>query len=259
MPVPETPRQSSFSIQVGPDTGLENSTAPVELSGSGLIRPNGNSQLLVFHDLTILPGSTIQAKHLLIETHITLIGDAVLSAAEDDHIELRNDSVEVTLRAANQRLPTLNLGYIGNSYTIVVKKVVVEIEMTFFNDNDLANFSHPLVTGETFSSCETWRTRVELSDPLNFELACQGTKSGKANALDEQISLVIKRKPPTDESNDANGDKSKSKKNKSKLSTVATAFVVIGVLVGVVGIAAIIYFVFVRKHMSDDYSAKNEI
>jgi hypothetical protein len=185
------PRQTPRTVAVSEMTAMTSSWEPVVLAGSGVISPASGSVLDLL-DVTIPAGEAIVAVSLRVGSYLELDGASALIAFPELSIDIVNNSVDIVLVAAAKSLPAVDLGLIGEDYTKLPKAISVTISADPFEKKDLGSFSHVLISGQTLSNCEQWKSLVKLSDPAHFEAVCEDGAVPGAKTLAGVRSLVVK-------------------------------------------------------------------
>jgi hypothetical protein len=159
----------------------------VLITGTGGIRPPSGSSEVKLGGVTVGAEAKIVAEHLVITNRLELRVHSSLSAAEHDAISLTNGAVEIEFIGDAKTLPALDLGEIGDNYHIVPKSLKVD-PPTGLSEEELGSFSHRLISGNTLSNCEEWKSFLVL--PEKFTSECIDDPSGRL--LSGVRSLVVK-------------------------------------------------------------------
>jgi hypothetical protein len=216
---------------------------PVLLAGSGSIAP-ADGLLLVRGDVMVAPSAAITAQGLTIVSRLSMDGSSSLAAKEGDAILLKNNSVDLEFAAEEKKLPTLNLGLIGNNYQTLPKSLKVNPPVGL-NADELRTFSHWLISGQTLSNCEEWQKILELP-PGQFKSECvNGNGNGNGNGrrlLSDSRSLVIKG------ITEAESGAPKNVELPSPTDSPSDVGLIVGVVVGVVGAVSVgIVIILIRR------------
>jgi hypothetical protein len=94
--------------------------------------------------------------------------------------------------AAGTSLPVVDLGVIGEDYTKVLKVNSVTISSEPFEKKEIGSFSQVVISGQTLSNCEQWKSLLKLSDPAHFEAVCGDGPAPEARTLAGVRSLLAK-------------------------------------------------------------------
>jgi hypothetical protein len=206
---------------------------PVEIGGSGVLQ--ASTQELFLNVVTIQPDSDFVARGLVVQSSLHLEAGAKLEAAPFHKIDLGQD-IELQFTCPNAaQLPSLDLGEIGDIYTVVPTVLQVDIGSTEIS----ADLHAPLVQGKTMSNCEEWRAKVQ-GLPSGFEATCE-TISRAAQSLlagGPVIGLFVVKSKPLDPDGGLSGG--------AVAGIVISLLVVAGVAVGAA------WWFFVRKKDDDD-------
>jgi hypothetical protein len=127
--------------------------------------------------VTIQPGADLVAKGLVVQNFLQLEVGAKLFAAPLDQIDLGAD-IEIRFSSPSAtKLPSLDLGDIGDAYAVVPALRNVEI-----SSGDIPSDLHqPIVQGKTLSNCESWKAKVK-GLPDGAEAQCE-TIAASAKSL----------------------------------------------------------------------------
>jgi hypothetical protein len=141
---------------------------------------------LVLGNMTIESGSDIAANDLQVTAHLRLNGDSRLAGVNRSEIELVNESVDVELVASGDKVPFLDLGFIGDSYVVPhVLKVVAPEGLT---PEQLTGFERRLVSGETLLNCEEWRRRIDMP---SGSFTAEYRQIARARLLADELTLWL--------------------------------------------------------------------
>jgi hypothetical protein len=196
-----TPAPSSTPVALDPSNEVvlaPKSTTDLVLQGSGSVRceVSGFPVDLEVGRMTIFADSHAVAKHLVVKFGIELGEGASLSPPAGESIRLMN-GVSVLMTGTDfDRLPLLDLGEIGESYSIVPS----EIEIRMAEDrSSFGEFHRLIVKGRTLSNCEEWKERVS-GLPSNLMAMCEPISGEGARLLAgwPEIGLFVGEAPPTE-------------------------------------------------------------
>jgi hypothetical protein len=220
------------------DVATLNQSRSVTIGGSGVLQAAPryeNERTPVELWLTVVqvePQAQVVAKELVVQASLHLQSGASLMAAPFDKITLVPE-VELEFRCGKaEDLPHLDLGEIGENYSVLPSLLKVVIDSSSSSDE----IHKPLIQGKTLSNCAEWQKKV-TGFPSEYETKCE-TISGPGQSLladGPVIGLFL----ATGNSKDDLG-----------LSGGAIAGIVIGVL-AVVGVAAEAVWFFVLRKRDD--------
>jgi hypothetical protein len=168
---------------------------PIAINGSGFVQGTTNEQLW----LTIVNiglEAQIVAKDLVVQSSLRLESGSKLEAAPSDMITLV-PGVELEFRCGNfNQLPHLDLGVIGDGYTVLPAVLEVVIEALPSTDE----VPRALVQGKTLSNCDEWRKKV-TGIPNGYEVTCDTITSSGQSLLNDGpvIGLFIVKTRPVDD------------------------------------------------------------
>jgi hypothetical protein len=171
---------------------LESTAGLVNVSGSGKIQNvEGDGAPLVLGELVIADGSKVTADNLQIGSGLDLSGTSSLGPdSDEDRITLPHASVDIALRPKGESFPTLSLGAIGMSYSVLPRS----LEVDFSGIGTLGrNMNWIIVQGNTLSNCKDWipllnKTGLDGGSEL-FTAQCFDNQGRKIDVPSETISL----------------------------------------------------------------------
>jgi hypothetical protein len=174
-------------VNVSGEVAIESANDTVKIEGAGTL--TGVNGTLVMRDLIVASESDIQAVGLRVIERLDLLGNAVLRAKPGGTIDLTPDILMV-FQGEGQKLPTLDLGVVGEGYGVMPSEIRVDIDAGAFSENDQRVLEHALVIAETFSNCEAWKHRAWLDTGPPFELTCDHAVGAHAGL--PVIALVLR-------------------------------------------------------------------
>jgi hypothetical protein len=209
----------------------------VVLSGSGTIRSRTDDPLEL-SDLMLEPGAQIVADGLRVDGSLVLLGGSSLQPTENGKITLEN-WVSIGLQAEGVSLPTVDLGRVGEEYSVVPSSLVIT---GLGGLEPAAVGERKLIAGRTLSNCEDWKERVLIDSPA-FTTECRTTAEG-ARILDNAplpeigLFLVAASKPGSTSDDAANEEDNDN--------TGMIVGIVVGVVVVLAAVGAVVFFVMKR-------------
>jgi hypothetical protein len=236
------------------DVAALDQSRPITIGGSGILQAasryeEGSSSpttQLWLTVLTIEPEAQLIGKDLVVQTSLRLESGARLAAAPLDKITLV-PGVELEFHCDNlEELPHLDLGDIGENYSVVPSLLKVVI-----NSSSSDEVHKPLVQGRTLSNCDQWKAKVE-GLPREYEAQCEPVSSSGQSLLANGpvigLFIVNSAPEPTKAVRDDGGSNAGGGLGIGVIvGIVIGAVVVIGVAVG-----AIWFFVLRKKDDSGE-------
>jgi hypothetical protein len=217
------------------DVSALDQSRPVAIGGSGVLQAETrveDGQTTAELWLTVVqvePQAQVVAKELVVQASLHLESGASLTAAPMDKITLVPE-VELEFRCGNLgELPHLDLGEIGETYSVLPSVLNVVIDSASSSDD-----SHkPLIQGKTLSNCGEWQKKV-TGLPSGYETKCDTISASGRSLLASGpvIGLFVV----------------KAKSDDGGLSGGAIAGIVIGaVFVVAVAVGAVWFFVLRKR------------
>jgi hypothetical protein len=209
-----------------------NQSRPISIGGNGVLQGldtgEGGTEQLWLTVVQIEPESHLVAKELTVQASLHLESGSTLEAADLDKITL---SPEVLLEFSCDnlaQLPHLDLGDIGDGYSVVPSVLLVVVESSSSSDD----VHKPLVQGKTLSNCVDWQKKV-TGLPSGYETRCETITESSQSLLAEGkvIGLFVVKKKAGD----------------GGLSGGAIAGIVIAALAAVGAAAGAVWFFVLRK------------
>jgi hypothetical protein len=146
---------------------------PLELIGTGTIVAKDTDELIL-PKVVVPSNSNITAVNLYVSDQLNIVGGS-LAAAEDSAIHIEESTI-IELVAEEHSVPFLDLGQIGETYTVVPQ--ILNFDMSRLQIDKEKDFEMPLIRGNRLSNCAEWlqvASRIMPDD--KFTLECREGRS----------------------------------------------------------------------------------
>lgn len=213
----------------------------------------GNEMPVLIPELNITEDSYVYARNLTLSDNLEIQTGSKLISLSDGVITLKeDDKVNISFISVNENIPSIDLGLLGENYTMKPKTFNINANLEDISDAQIEKeFGNGkiLVTGRTLN-CISWNSKTQLNikirenSPYTMTTECVRKASSKLLAnYPEEVSLMLF----------AVKDESTTTKN----DNVA---LIVGVFAAVIVVIIILVLVlyFVNKRKKDQSSASDD-
>jgi hypothetical protein len=232
---------TTIELTDGEPTNLPPTRDTLILTGTGTIQP-ATGETITVQVINVTADGIVTANGLKVVKNIQMTGKSKLMAAAGDKITLE-PNVRIVFESSDENVPFLDLGNIGDNYTITPEKFAIELQAVSFKPAD--GFRHTLLQGETLTNCEDWIEIAEY-DKETFTVTCEEGGGEGGRGLRARVRrLVVKGRK------DARGADSDDGLPPGAIVAIVIAGVVL--LVGV----AILAFILVKRSRKSGSSSSS--